>query len=703
MATNVRNSMLDNSAKDNTGDAINGSEVDSNPNSISDILDGTTGVTMGGAAQTVWGYGAIFNEDSNDSDFRIETNNVANGFVVNAGLDTFGFGIDGQDDQFMTISPPAASHTATTNTYNLHVTSGGAQTIPSGTTTYVGTVNIEEPNITATGTVTNAFSVRIANAPTEGSNNYALWVDAGTTRLDGLVDIDGSIDADVSDVDVTSSGDIDLTSTNDAASAIYLRANGGTSETIAIHADQGTSVTEGASSVQILSDAGGVELKSTANLAKSVKLIADGGASETIYIQADQGTSESSIQLLSDAGGIDIDAAADKDVDIAGGQINLTSSHNTGSAIYLRANAGTTETIKIHADQGSGTGSITVVSDAGGIDIDAAGAIAVDSSGAGISLDAGGASNFTTTAGALTLTSAAAATWSTAAGALTVNGTAGVNIQEGGANVMAVSDAKLITFPLVAYTAPVVLGHTARDNTIFGESPMLQVIGTGSAGAGSIALIRYEDATDGPWLNFCRSDHDDIGTHALVDDGDQLGVISWQPSDGNDFQNQSAYIMAKVDGTGGNNEVPGSLNFGTTADGAVSSTLQMKIASDGGVFLYNLLAAGESTVLNINGSDELHSQTSSRVYKEDEKNLEIDTSRIYDLNVKSFSWAENSGSYGMRDFGLIAEDAYEAMPEVVNLRHGHGPYSIRNSALTIAMLNEVQKLKKEIDTIKEAA
>ena len=57
----------------------------------------------------------------------------------------------------------------------------------------------------------------------------------------------------------------------------------------------------------------------------------------------------------------------------------------------------------------------------------------------------------------------------------------------------------------------------------------------------------------------------------------------------------------------------------------------------------------------------------------------------------------------MRDFGLIAEDAYDAMPEVVNLRDGHGPYSIRNSALTIAMLNEIQKLKKEVDNLKEAA
>jgi len=131
--------------------------------------------------------GAVFNEGSADVDFRIETNAISNGFIVDGGLDVFAFGAAAADDQFVTISPPAATHTATTNTYNLQVGSGGAQTIPTGTTTYVGTVNLDEPNITATGTVTNAFTLRIAGAPTEGSNNYALWVDAGATQLDGAV------------------------------------------------------------------------------------------------------------------------------------------------------------------------------------------------------------------------------------------------------------------------------------------------------------------------------------------------------------------------------------------------------------------------------------------------------------------------------------------------------------------------------------
>jgi hypothetical protein len=42
--------MTDNSVKDNTNDAINGTEVDANPNAIADILDGTTDIQLGGAA-----------------------------------------------------------------------------------------------------------------------------------------------------------------------------------------------------------------------------------------------------------------------------------------------------------------------------------------------------------------------------------------------------------------------------------------------------------------------------------------------------------------------------------------------------------------------------------------------------------------------------------------------------------------------------
>ena len=169
-------------------------------------------------------------------------------------------------------------------------------------------------------------------------------------------------------------GKFKIQSTVNASEAIRIRANGGTDETIFIRADQGTSVmTNGNSdaSVQLKSDAGGVGIRTTSNLAGAIQIEADGGTSETIIIKADQGTAENSIQITSDAGGVDINAGAAKDVTIDGGQLLLTSAHDTANSIYLRANAGTSETIKIHADQGTSAASINIASDVGGISLSA--------------------------------------------------------------------------------------------------------------------------------------------------------------------------------------------------------------------------------------------------------------------------------------------------------------------------------------------
>ena len=56
------------------------------------------------------------------------------------------------------------------------------------------------------------------------------------------------------------------------------------------------------------SSAGGIGIKSTANLANAILITADGGTSETIVLHADQGSGADSIKLLSDAGGITLTA-----------------------------------------------------------------------------------------------------------------------------------------------------------------------------------------------------------------------------------------------------------------------------------------------------------------------------------------------------------------------------------------------------------
>ncbi len=74
---------------------------------------------------------------------------------------------------------------------------------------------------------------------------------------------------------VDSSAAVNVTSTSNAGSDIYLRANGGTSETIKLHADQGT----GVASLDLLSDVGGISLTAGLSTSDAINLTANGANS----------------------------------------------------------------------------------------------------------------------------------------------------------------------------------------------------------------------------------------------------------------------------------------------------------------------------------------------------------------------------------------------------------------------------------------
>ena len=95
------------------------------------------------------------------------------------------------------------------------------------------------------------------------------------------------------------------------------------------------------------------------------------GATDSSLILSSTGTGADALQINTSAGGIDITAtgnAAGEDIDISSAaSINLTATEDAANAILITANGGTSETIKIHSDQGTGAGSIELLSDVGGI------------------------------------------------------------------------------------------------------------------------------------------------------------------------------------------------------------------------------------------------------------------------------------------------------------------------------------------------
>lgn len=254
--------------------------------------------------------------------------------------------------------------------------------------------------LTATENVTDAINIE---ATVGGVNILASGAAAGE------------------DINITATGSsVNLTSTEDAALAIYLHANGGTSETIRLRSDQGTSAT----SIDILSDAGGVALT--------------GGSAAATAI---------SLTTTNAAGGVTMTAGTGGILPTTTGAFTVVSTANAANAIELHANGGVTETIRLRSDQGTAVTSIDVLSDVGGITLTAglgtADAINITTSNAagGIDIDAGTAGIIADTTGAISLDSAAASNFTvTGAFDLTVASSLGsVNISAGEAAADAIN------------------------------------------------------------------------------------------------------------------------------------------------------------------------------------------------------------------------------------------------------------------------
>ena len=105
-----------------------------------------------------------------------------------------------------------------------------------------------------------------------------------------------------------------------------------------------------------------------------------------------------------------------------------------------------------------------------------------------------------------------------------------------------------------------------------------------------------------------------------------------------------------------------------------------------------------------------HSHTSSIRYKDDVEPLAIDTSKIFDLVPKSFTWKDKDSPNFGPDYGLIAEEVQEIFPELVKHNivgrrsyalpgEGTEPYGVKYEALTVMLMEEVRKLRKRLDDL----
>ena len=269
----------------------------------------------------------------------------------------------------------------------------GNETVAVNSTTWdVSTAGAFTGVADLTGTAGEAMTITLASdgaaddltISVTGANDASVILASAGTGEDAikLSSTAGGVDVDAAaakDVNIAG-GQVALVSKDDTASAISLTANIGTSETIVVTNTQGTSE----SAITLASTAGGVNVDAAAakdldlaggqvklvskdDAAGAISLTANIGVSETILVTNTQGTDEAAINLTSTAGGVNVDAAAAKNVAIDGGQVLIGSKDDAASAIALTTNVGTTETIVVTNTQGTDDAAIALNATAGGI------------------------------------------------------------------------------------------------------------------------------------------------------------------------------------------------------------------------------------------------------------------------------------------------------------------------------------------------
>ena len=131
-----------------------------------------------------------------------------------------------------------------------------------------------------------------------------------------------------------------------------------------------------------------------------------------------------------------------------------------------------------------------------------------------------------------------------------------------------------------------IAGHTASTTVSDGEGPFIQVKSTDSRGG--ISLLRHSADASGGGVYIGKSRNATIGSNTVLQNGDELGRITFSGDDGTDVHTQSAAIHAFVDGTTGSNDMPGSLRLYTNSgagSGSSDLTERLRIDSSGRVLI----------------------------------------------------------------------------------------------------------------------
>ncbi|MFH0987982.1 MAG: tail fiber domain-containing protein [Parcubacteria group bacterium] len=111
------------------------------------------------------------------------------------------------------------------------------------------------------------------------------------------------------------------------------------------------------------------------------------------------------------------------------------------------------------------------------------------------------------------------------------------------------------------------------------------------------------------------------------------------------------------------------------------------------------LGTGTGTALYITGGNEVVELSSSRRYKDDIADLNIDMAQFMQLRPVSFNWNEFTATPGVADYGLVAEEVATVNPELAIYDNNGQINGVYYNKINIMLLKILQEQQKQIQAL----
>ena len=122
---------------------------------------------------------------------------------------------------------------------------------------------------------------------------------------------------------------------------------------------------------------------------------------------------------------------------------------------------------------------------------------------------------------------------------------------------------------------------TSSARSVAGQSHLVQLESVNSSPFSGVSIVNNANDGNGSYLILGKSRGTSVGSNTVVQNGDQIGGISFAAADGSNITGTAASITCNIDAAPGTNDVPGRLVFSVTSDGASSPTERMRINTSG--------------------------------------------------------------------------------------------------------------------------